>query len=40
LANHKKMLDDSTRLAGATKELVGNTSRSSLNPSGTLARMG
>jgi len=40
LTNYQKKLDDSTRLAGATKELVGNTSRSGLNPSAILARMG
>ena len=40
LTNYQKKLDGSTRLAGATKELVGNTSRSGLNPSATLARMG
>jgi len=40
LANYQKKLDDSTRFAGATQELVRNASRSGLDPSATLARMG
>jgi len=40
LANYQKKFDDSARLAGATEELIRNTSRSGLYPSAAMARMG
>jgi len=39
MAHYKRKLDDSTRLAGAARELVGNTAKSGLDPSASLTRM-
>jgi len=39
IAHYKRKLDDSTRLAGAARELVGNTAKSGLDPSASLTRM-
>eukprot|EP00168_Porphyra_purpurea_P012841 TRINITY_DN3441_c0_g1_i1.p1 TRINITY_DN3441_c0_g1~~TRINITY_DN3441_c0_g1_i1.p1 ORF type:complete len:439 (+),score=37.21 TRINITY_DN3441_c0_g1_i1:1508-2824(+) len=40
LANNQKKLENSMRLAEVTEELVRNTSRSDLDPSASLARVG
>jgi len=39
MAHYKRRLDDSTRLAGAARELVGKAAESGMDPSASLTRM-